>query len=752
MRLYYGREFSGQSGGPSRLDPWFALLAFLIPVLSSLPLLGTDLTTGDHTEFVLGALTLGIIQFPGYPLYLVCTKFISLLIPHASEIWRINFISLLYGSMATLLIFLIGRRLRFAPFVSLAAACFFFFSPFFWQASLLSTYYTFHHLLITTLLFLTLDIFGPLPWRQRRLRLLLWAAFCGLTGGQHPELLPWAITAFVLGISIGLPRHRVKGSDYSLVFISALTAAILPYAYLPLRLLAANAFVNPDAVAAHAGLMHTPSFTKLISWLTQYVSEGLHSCFFAHTFQTSIIHLGNALLDFVYAYPFFPLVVVALGLLLNLRDVFIRQPRRGATATGSTGRLFIAILPLFALGGSALLLPGNALSTQLSMSLGCAFWSLKGLEYCYQTLGHADYLLARNTRLRPTWFALLIILLLPVLTGIHNYPVFKNQIRHASNPQSSISDVSQLLHDLPAKAILVFPNTSSLLITQYVQQRLGVRTDVALMPFSQLWKDNLPAPPSWLHLFNQKPETLFARKMKFTRLWIQGLLEKIISGRPAFVVFSPMLPTPTLEYLVQSFTLSEAHSPVAEWKQPNQQGFLSVYRIQRPSLPVKPRRQRVGKTYINDFESELRLLSAQMQRPLQRPGKFAMLNISLRWQLLRKIEHDKLLVKFWITPASREQSIRMADGKKRLWKETRILGQGYVLNRLRARASFKEKYQLLVPTELPVGRYLVHLSVLDKTNNQPLAAGEHKGEPVYFSPACEFWVTASEEDTGVSLP
>ena len=30
--------------------------------------------------------------------------------------------------------------------------------------------------------------------------------------------------------------------------------------------------------------------------------------------------------------------------------------------------------------------------------------------------------------------------------------------------------------------------------------------------------------------------------------------------------------------------------------------------------------------------------------------------------------------------------------------------------------------------------------------------GEHKGEPVYFSPACEFWVTASEEDTGVSLP
>jgi Protein O-mannosyl-transferase TMEM260-like len=752
LQLHYGRESHGQPGGPSRLDPWFAALAFLIPVLSSLPLLGTDLIAGDHTEFVLGSLTLGIVQFPGYPLYLMFTKLLSLLIPHTSDIWRINFISLLYGSLATLLVFLTGRRLRFTPLISLASACFFFFSPFFWQASLLSTYYTFHQLLLTTMLFLTLGIFGPIPGNQKRFRFLFWAALCGLTGGQHPDLLPWAITAFVLGISIGLPRHRAKGSDYSLVFISALVGVILPYIYLPLRVSSPNAFVNLDVVASHVGVLSTFSLTKLTAWLIHYTSEGLHFFFSAHTFHTAVIQLSNNLKAFFYAYPFFPLVVVALGLLFNLRDVFIRQSRRGSTTSGSTGRIFIALLPLLALVGGALLLPGGSLSTQLSLSLACAYWSLKGLEYCYQTLGHSDEILAKAIRLRPTWFGLLIIVLVPILTCTHNYSSFQKQTRHAQSPESSIQRTTQLLKELPAHAILIFPNTSSSLISKYVQQRLAVRPDIALVPFSLQWKKKQLAPPSLLHLFSQKPATRHSNKMKFVHLWIQGLSEKITYGHHAFLMFSPMLPSPTLEYIAQSFTLSEARSPVSEWKRPDQQHYQSVYRIRRQSIPPKPKHRRFAKTYINDFEDELRLVSAQLQRPLKRPGKFSVINISLQWQVLQNLDYEKLLVQFWITPAGRQQSIRMSDGKKRLWKETRMLGRGMILNRLRPRATFKENYQLLVPTDLPSGRYSVHLTAIDKTSNQSLSAGEHGGEQVYFTSACEFWVADSGVETGVSTP
>jgi len=752
LHLKLGWKSAAQARGPSRLDPWFALLSLMLPLLISLPLLGTDLITGEYAEFVLGTTTLGIVQFPGYPLYLLSTKFLSLLIPHDSEIWRINFVSLLFGTLSTLFIFLTGRRLRFSPFISLAAALLFFFSPVFWQEALLSHHYTFHLFLLTACLYVTISILGPHTWRNRRIRLFFWAFLCGLTGGQHPALLPWAITALVLVLGIGLPRHRARSSDYSLVFISILLGIILPYLYLPCRLLARPSFLNIDVICSHVQLPQSPSFTNISSWLIHYAAEGIRTFFYVHDFHTSLIQLWNNILTIIRSYPFFSLVIVLLGLLLNLRSMFIKQPSRSATDFDSTSRLTVTMLPLCALGGEALLLPEHSITTQLSLSLGCAYWSLKGMEYCYQILGHTDEILAKNQRLRPTWFGLLTILLVPFLAFIQNYSVFRHQLRQATNNQSTLIQTRTLLQDLPKQALVIFPTTDFSMAALYVQQRLGVRTDISLLPFSSLWPDMLPTSPSLPQRFSQNRKQRFTEKMQFSHQWIQGLSKKVSSGRHTFLILHPMIPTPTLAYLVQSFDLAEAHSPVQEWIQPNKQRFLSVYRIRRQPLPSKPKQIPLAKSFISEFESKIRLLSAQLHRPVKRQAKFALLKITLQWQVLQKISTEKLLVRFWITPTGNVKTIHMQDKKEHYWKRTRTLGNGYVLNRLKARTSFQETYQLVVPDNLPAGRYLVHVSVIDKTTNQPLTAGEHMGKSVYFTPACEFWVVTSDSGSTSCSP
>ncbi|MBN1594826.1 DUF2723 domain-containing protein [candidate division FCPU426 bacterium] len=751
MRIQIGTESSGQAGAPSRLDPLFAVFTFIFPVILSLPLLGTDLLGGQQAELVLGSSTLGIVRFPGFPLYLLTTKIISFFVPHPSEIWRIHFTNLCYSASACLFLFLCGRRLHFPPIVSLAAAWLFFFSPVVWQQTLLLHYPAFHLLLLAALVYATLGLLGPMPQRKRQLRLHFWAFFCGLCGGQHPSLLPWAIAVLVVGMTLVLHRQRAKMADYSLIFIMVLAGLLLPYLYLPLRILSPQAFVNTDTVSASA-LYLAPTAADVLAWLLQYFKEGFVSFYVTYSLHASLFKLWDKLLALVKAYPLFPLLLVALGLLLNLRSAFVKQSRRSTEKVAPASRLLLVVLPLCALGGEVLLLPDHAPGTKLTLSLGFAFWGLKGLEYCYQVLGHPDEALAKNQRLPPTWFAYFIILIIPALVFIQNFETLKKYRRYAGDSRGTLKNMELFLKDLPAQALVVFPTVDFYMTAGYLQRRLQVRKDLLLKPFSSPWPEAPPTAAGPLPVPGQQQPDRVTKTLASSRSWIQGLNKKLQSGRPVFVLFSAFPPNPGLQYLIQSFSLIETHPPVLEWIQTDSWRMLSVYRIRPRPSPPQPLVAGLAKTYINDYENQLRLVSAQLQRPLKRRGSFSLLQVSLQWQLLQQVPTNNLLVYFWITPAVGPKSIRLQDGKRAQWKERRFLGRGHDLRQHPVKTIFRDHYQFVVPAELPAGRYQVHISVVDKETNQALLAGAPLGEAVYFASACEFWVVDREKGAGASLP
>ncbi len=324
----FGRNSSNSQWYFSQIDFWFILLAFFLPLLLSLPLVSRDLLSGEYAEMVLGVTTLGIAKFPGFPLYFLACKLVTLLLPFGTEIWRINFASLLFGALASLVVYLTGQRLRFPPLVSLSSALLLFFSTKFWASALLSQPEAFHSLLLCLTVYMTLGIIGPFPWKNPRTRIFIWALVCSATGAQHFTLLPWAIAALVLGLAIGLPRHRARGSRYPFILAGILLGLLLPYFYLPLRVLSPAAFVNMDFLSPFALLRQEPTFSRLTAWLIHYVSHGFDTHFLGYDFRASLLELGKALVTFIRTYPFFPLLMVIWGLLLSLRRIFLKQTER----------------------------------------------------------------------------------------------------------------------------------------------------------------------------------------------------------------------------------------------------------------------------------------------------------------------------------------------------------------------------------------------------------------------------------------
>ncbi len=740
-----GRIFSNSQWYFSQIDFWFVLLAFFLPFLLSLPLVSSDLMSGEYAEMVLSVTTLGIAQFPGFPLYFLACKLVTLLLPLGTEIWKINFASLLFGALASLVVYLTGRRLRFPPLVSLASALLLFLSTKFWTSSLLSQPEAFHSLLLCLTVYMTLSIIGPFRWKHPRTRIFIWALVCSATGTQHFVLLPWAIAALVLGLALGLPRHRAqaRGSWYPFILAGILLGLLLPYLYLPLRVLSPAAFVNIDFLSPFAHLRQEPTFSRLVTWLIHYVSHGFDTYFLGYDFRSTLPELGRALLSFIRTYPFFPLIMVIWGLLLSLRRLFLKQIERPGQEADNASRITLAMLPLLALGGEAVLLPEHESTAVFTLLIGAAYWSLTGLEYCFHTLGHADDQLARAQRLKPSWFALLIILLVPVFTFLHSYPALRAVVPRADNSQPNLTRWREFMEPLPAESILVFPRAGQSFVPVYLQMRTNLRPDLALQPFSRPWQTSPYAPPSLLSTLDAQPKHRRQYRLAFIRYWNHDLSKKIVAGRPAFLLTNPLPATPAMDYFLQTFDLSDAYTPVTEQHQPGAAHVLSVYRIRKPLPPQPSRRESLARTFLGELGGELRLLTAQIKRPVKRWARFSILKIELKWQVLRPPWSDKRLVRFWVTPA--DSSKTSSSGiVPRPWRATRRLGSGRWLTRLKPRQAFSEYYQLAVPVELPVGRYQVQVAVLDEDGRWLDREDQGPGEKNYFFPACEFWVVDAE--------
>ncbi len=560
-------------------DLGLAIAAFLLPLLVSLPLLGNDLIGGEYAEFVLGAASLGIVHCPGYPLYLLSAKFLGWLAPWGTDIWRMNFAGLVFGSCSSLIIYLTGRRLRFPLLVSLAAAWALFFSPFIWQAALLSHHFTFHLMLLCLCLYLTLGIISS-PFRPHsQNRWTIWAFLCGITGGQYPPLLTWAMTAFVLGLAIGLPRHPAKKINFVWIFTCLVLGILLPYTYLPLRLPASGAFLNTDFAFHFAELRQNFSPVKLGSWLFWYVTAGYQKYFVDKPLGSSLFQVGQALISFVRNYSFLGLVIMLWGLLLNVRYVFFRRPKRSHDSLDNPSRLIVMLLPLFALGGGALLFSGHTAAFHLGLCLAGGYWTLSGLNYCYYQLGRRSERSSKFLSSRATVFGLIVVLLVPLFSLLQTYSQLRAQVRMASAENSNLFQMHNFIQSLPPQAILVYPHADLGYVAAYLQAREKIRPDILLAPFSRLWP-NIPYavyPPS--SRFTSLPSFSLAYRLDFTRYWVKGLASRLSPAQPAYLLSRPLGPRVSLDYLAQTFELTEAYPPLQIWLHPGESSSLSIYRI-----------------------------------------------------------------------------------------------------------------------------------------------------------------------------
>lgn len=174
------------------------------------------------------AYTLGISHPTGYPTYTLLTYLFTFL-PIGDVAYRVNLSSAVFGAGAVALLYATGFRLSGRIPAAAIGAVAFGVSGLFWSQAVIAEVYTLH------ILFLALNLFVLLVWREKRQdRYLLLIAFLiglSMTHNLTSGLLLPAAALFVLLVE---PK---KVLQWRLVLggVGLFLAALLPYAYLPLR-------------------------------------------------------------------------------------------------------------------------------------------------------------------------------------------------------------------------------------------------------------------------------------------------------------------------------------------------------------------------------------------------------------------------------------------------------------------------------------------------------------------------------------
>lgn len=263
---------------------WVAVLLFTITISLYIYTLTPTISTGDSPELTASAFTLGVAHPPGYPLFSLLGKEISLIPLGSSVAYRINIFSAICGAITVLLIYLSSIEVRgllaqqsdspVNSFTSLAAftgSLTFAFSPIFWSQSVVSEVYTLNTAFFTGLLYLSLKWTVEVQWSSeprtgsnttKASRYLYIISFLwGLGLGNHHTLIAF-VPVFALFAIIHLKsqatitRTKESGTD-SLRFIQLIpliarqlsfTAlffilGLSVYLYLPVRS-AQNPFID----------------------------------------------------------------------------------------------------------------------------------------------------------------------------------------------------------------------------------------------------------------------------------------------------------------------------------------------------------------------------------------------------------------------------------------------------------------------------------------------------------------------------
>ena len=167
------------------LDGLLAAGVFAAALTLYVRTLATTLLLGDTGEYQVLADTLGLAHGPGYPIYLLMAKLVTLLVPVGDIAYRVNLFSAIMGSLALALIYLIGRTLGGRRAAALVGPVALGISQlFWWHAVIAETYNPACAMLSLILLLLVL-------WRKTgNAWLLFWAGLAGgLSVGVHYTVL-----------------------------------------------------------------------------------------------------------------------------------------------------------------------------------------------------------------------------------------------------------------------------------------------------------------------------------------------------------------------------------------------------------------------------------------------------------------------------------------------------------------------------------------------------------------------------------
>jgi hypothetical protein len=238
-----------------RYLPWVVFLVFLmIYAVTAAPSI-VELFD-DTLEFQLVLPTFGIAHPTGYPLYTLVGGAWSHLLPFGNWAWRVNLLSAVSAAATVALLFVLTRRLTRAAggrgdnWAALAAVAAFGMGSVWWQHATVAEVYAAHNLIVASILVIAVDLpHADGVKRDRRMALLL--ALVGLGLAHHRTillLLPGLAIYFLWTAPEFLRPRRIW-----LLWIGALLAPLLLYAYIPMRAAQGMVDLNGSYVNTWAG-------------------------------------------------------------------------------------------------------------------------------------------------------------------------------------------------------------------------------------------------------------------------------------------------------------------------------------------------------------------------------------------------------------------------------------------------------------------------------------------------------------------
>jgi hypothetical protein len=205
-----------------------SVAAFVLPLALYVATLAPTVTLEDSGEFIAGALHLGVVHPPGYPLWCLLVHPFTWL-PFGSVAERVHLASALFAAGATWLTFVVARRWTGCPGAALAGALALGASRVLWSQAVIAEVYTLAALFAIGLLALAVRFEASRDPRW----LLALALAAGLSLANHPTtglVLP-ALALWLLA----LDRRRVLAPRWLAAGAALFALGLAVYLYLPLR-------------------------------------------------------------------------------------------------------------------------------------------------------------------------------------------------------------------------------------------------------------------------------------------------------------------------------------------------------------------------------------------------------------------------------------------------------------------------------------------------------------------------------------